>query len=188
MNIWAGRNSGELDSVFGRLRGPSEVNEWENGRAPHSLVVLDAAVSSALLEYRRVCQASLLIRAAQAFAFIWAMDVQGHIVIACEELSDEALEYDGEVPHQGYPRRRGIGSHPVEKKKLGHPTLVSCGQARVAGELYLDIDEGNLFWFVNCSSGRYCRQVAPSTSQQSAVHQLFMELLDNDVRWDNVDG
>lgn len=180
---------GSLDLRYGGPRGPHEINDWEQGREPLSLATLNGELGQTLLSYRTICQAPLLRKAAQCFTLIWAMDESGEIRIAYEELTTEALEHEGTIASfKGYPRRRGATTHPVEFKKLGHPTLLKSGDARVAGELFLDFVDGSLFWFVNCSSGRYCRKIAPSKAQQKAVHELFMDLIDNEVRYDDVDG
>jgi hypothetical protein len=72
------------------------------------------------------------------------------IWIAVEEL---ALA-DG-IKRRGVPKRRN-GQHPASEKKLGHPTLVDGGKARIAGELAIEEISGRFAWVVNCSSGRYC--------------------------------
>ncbi|WP_370301650.1 hypothetical protein [Pseudooceanicola sp.] len=86
----------------------------------------------------------------------------------------------------GYPRRRNFPVHPAEEKKLGHPTLLAGNMARVAGELFLDEDENELFWFMNVSSGRYCRFDPPTAAQVRKALGLFQELIDEEVRLDDI--
>lgn len=98
------------------------------------------------------------------------MDHLGDIYIAVEEIALQSL---AEL-HVGYPRLRGY-EHPSEHKKLGHPTLLGGGEARIAGELALDEMKGKLHWFLNAHSGRYCRQLPPSKSQLASVAASFKQ-------------
>lgn len=177
-----------VDNQYGYLKAPTEINWWEKDRSPLSLGTLSKDLGSLLRAYRGNCQHILLRQTAQCFTIIWAMDESGDVKIAFEELTTEALAHGGTLAtNAGYPRRRGATYHPVEEKKLGHPTLLGGGKARVAGELILDIVDDKLFWYVNCSSGRYCRTSPPSSAQKKAVHDLFIQLMDDEVLWDDVD-
>ena len=72
---------------------------------------------------------------------------------------------------------------------MGHPTLVACGEARAAGELYLDEGDENdseRVWRVNVGSGRYCRESPPTDAQCEAIHQHFRMLVGESVLWDEL--
>ncbi|PWE31159.1 hypothetical protein DDZ14_14140 [Maritimibacter sp. 55A14] len=110
------------------------------------------------------------------------MDGNGDIYIAVEELAETI---DG-MTVEGYPRRRNFPVHPAEEKKLGHPTLLMGGPARTAGELFLDEVDGELLWFVNVSSGRYCRITPPTDAQAGKVLERFKGLIDESVQLDDI--
>ncbi|MBF0588173.1 MAG: hypothetical protein HQL53_03505 [Magnetococcales bacterium] len=87
--------------------------------------------------------------------YIWAIDANGRLVVGKElPLLDE----------KGNPRMDGKDS-----EKLGHPSLVSAGEARIAGEIRYDKDDGTdnkdatLRWRINNRSGRYTKWTKPRT-------------------------
>ncbi|APH72609.1 hypothetical protein BSQ44_15520 [Aquibium oceanicum] len=117
------------------------------------------------------CVQNILLRfAATTQNYLWAMNADGKILIAVEEIA----EFDGIPNTRGYPRRRGH-RHPSEDQKLGHPTLVQGGEVRIAGELALDEYGDGVRWVLNANSGRYCRQKPPRKEQVDAVVELFRE-------------
>lgn len=156
-----------LDDLYGVLRSPLYLRPWED-RPPVSLSVLDAELASALSSLRTLCEHSLLKMVAQSTNYLWAMDQQGDIWIAVEELAVRSSETDT----SGLPMLRRI-LHPSDTKKLGHPTLVHFGEARIAGELAMDVGDHGLRWILNAQSGRYCRENPPSQAQMDNVGKLF---------------
>lgn len=156
-----------LDQRYGPVRLPEKVDEWERDRKPASLSDLRAAARS-LLDIENLANSFLMRQSLRAQNFLWVMDADGFVLIAVEEL---AITYP-DVPYSGYPRRRGY-RHPHEEKKLGHPTLVAGGPARIAGELALDTDGAGLRWILNANSGRYCRQMPPDSAHLACVAALF---------------
>ncbi|MBY3514194.1 hypothetical protein HFN76_18450 [Rhizobium laguerreae] len=164
--------SEDLNKSYGIPRLPDKVDEWERKRAPASLSDLDGNLAKTLTELALLAQTDLMKSALRAKNYIWAMDETGRIVLAVEELALTAPE----APYTGYPRRRGY-RHPSEEKKLGHPTLLGEGHARIAGELAFDEDEEEvLHWVLNANSGRYCKQNPPSKAQVDQVAERFREL------------
>ncbi|RWC31486.1 hypothetical protein [Mesorhizobium sp.] len=157
-----------LDTEFGELRGPERIMKWEEDRTPNSLCTLDAELLATLSSLRDCAQSSLLKSAAQTQNYLWVMDASGSIKIAIEEIA----VLDGKPDTRGFPRRRGY-KHPSEDKKLGHPTLLAGGKARIAGELALDLNDDKLLWVLNANSGRYCKQKPPSKSQVDAAANLI---------------
>lgn len=164
--------SDDLDVQFGIPRLPEKVDDWEEDRRPESLSVLDEKLAETLRELDKLAQTKLMRYAMRAKSYIWAMDEKGKIVIAVEELAMKKPD----TIYPGYPRRRGL-KHPAEDKKLGHPTLIAAGHARIAGELAFDEDENDaLRWVLNANSGRYCRQKPPKKDQIDRVADRFREL------------
>lgn len=153
---------------FGSLRLPEKVDEWEKDRTPESLTTFDSELADKLVALEELTKCKLFRASARAQNFIWAMDDAGEIKIAVEEL---ALTMP-EASFPGYPRRRGY-RHPSEDKKLGHPTLLNGGHARIAGELAFDEDGPILVWVLNANSGRYCRQKPPTLAQLESIADLF---------------
>jgi hypothetical protein len=174
--------------TYGNLREASSIREWEEGVAPASKSTLTASLGGALKQYREICQTDLFRSAAQCFQFIWVMNEKCELLISYEEIvtGDWSQSEKGNGLKNGHPRRRGFPSHPADEKKLGHPTLLGGGKARMAGELFLDVDNGKLQWYVSCGSGRYCRETPPTSDQQHNVHSLFMSLIDDQVRFDAI--
>ncbi|UXS39809.1 hypothetical protein FY150_08865 [Agrobacterium tumefaciens] len=158
-----------MDEDFGSIRAPEKVDEWEKGRKPESISKLDEMLGAKLAELEKLAQYQLFKFSARAKNYIWAMNETGEIIIAVEELALEKPE----ASYSGYPRRRGY-RHPSEEKKLGHPTLLNGGKARIAGELAFDEDDDNgLVWILNANSGRYCKQKPPTPGQLNKVAEIF---------------
>lgn len=163
----------DLDTDYGVPRSPKRVDDWEEDQVPMSRCVFGDEVAEALRDLERAVQGELLKPAAQSKNFIWAMNGNGDVVIAVEEIAPTA--YDGRSVPRGYPRRKGL-EHPVEKRKLGHPTLLDGGEARIAGELAFDLDPSGtkLVWMLNANSGRYCAEKPPTAVQIDNIARLFV--------------
>jgi len=172
----------ELSEKYGNPRWPSKVHGWEAGRAPRSLSRLDEATGEALVRFKSANQDSLFKFAAKCVTYLWVMDVDGVVHISVEEL---ALMPDG-TDVTGYPRRRDFPVHPVEEKKLGHPTLVNGERARMGGELFLDNTCSELCWYINVNSGRYCKDAPPSETQVQNILTLFREAVETSVEFDDI--
>lgn len=159
----------DLDSLFGKPRGPEKVDPWERGRKPASLCSLQEA-APVLRTLADISTSALCAAALRAKNFLWIMDQSGEILVAVEEL---APHIEG-TPYVGFPRRRAF-THPAEERKLGHPTLINGGQARIAGELSFDVtgDGSSLQLVLNANSGRYCRQKPPTPEQLARVREAF---------------
>lgn len=171
-----------MDDEYGELRPPEKVDRWEKNKRPASLCTLDQNLAQKLTALEALVQDRLFRSSARAKNYLWAMDADGSIRIAVEELAIRQPR----ASYAGYPRRRGY-SHPSEEKKLGHPTLLNSGSARIAGELAFDenLETGKLQWILNANSGRYCKQKPPTEIQIDKVAQLFRNLgVDVEVDYD----
>jgi hypothetical protein len=173
----------DLDSHFGAAKQPSRIDSWEMDAKPKSLSELDNRTSKALKGYGEIARLDLLKFDAMAKRFIWAIDRDGGVKIAVEELA--ALPDGGDSV--GHPRRRHFPIHPAQERKLGHPCLVDGGVARIAGELFLDVNEGGkLGWYVNVKSGRYCREERPTSAHEGNVLGLFREMIGSNIQFDGL--
>lgn len=163
----------DLDTDYGVPRSPKRVDDWEENQVPLSRCIFDARVAEVLRDLERAVQGDLLRPAAQSKNFIWAMNEGGDVVIAVEEIASSA--YEGRSVAKGYPRRKGL-EHPVEQRKLGHPTLLDGRNARIAGELTFDMDSSGtkLVWMLNANSGRYCAEIPPTSVQIENIARLFV--------------
>lgn len=174
----------ELDKMYGQCREPSKVDTWENGRSPLSLCEFVPEIGATLISLKACCQSPLLKFSSRGVTYLWAMAQDGSIKIAVEELAEMP---DG-TEVTGYPRRRNFPRHPSEEKKLGHPCLLAAKSARIAGELFLDEKSGVLCWYVNVSSGRYCRFVRPNEEQVANILAKFRQIVDPTLLLDDLKG
>jgi hypothetical protein len=164
----------KLDSDFGIPRSPGgalPIANWErkNGVTvrPLSVTTFDARTGQHLVALQTIANTTFFGTAIASINYLWAIAVDGSLVVAVEELAVEDA-----VSAAGLPRRRS-GQHPAETKKLGHPTLVNCGQARIAGELALDNTASGFAWVLNANSGRYCSVITPKRSHLLNVQQML---------------
>lgn len=157
----------EADEQFGICRHPSYIDHWEKYK-PASLMMLDIQSASALVTYGELAKSPLFSHSAKSKTFIWALSQSCEVWLAIEEIAPVG-PFKG---FSGYPRRRKLTVR-AEKKKLGHPTLVPSDGVRMAGELFLDIGSKGPQWFINASSGRYCRDHPPTQQQTEYAAGLF---------------
>lgn len=106
------------------------------------------------------------------------MNPDGTVTVAAEEVASINSK---SVP-PGYPVRRGLGYGITSEQKLGHPCLVD-GEARAAGELYIDESEDERVWMLNFKSGRFHsgENAPPTRPQAENIGQLIANLLNCDV-------
>lgn len=173
--------------MYGALRDPSSVAPWETKRSPRSLCELGKnSIEPArfLGSFLDACNNSLFEANGRCITLIWAMRKTGDVKLAIEEIAE--LPDGNEL--SGHPRRRNYPRHPAEEKKLGHPCLLLGEAARIAGELFLDRDEsGDLKWYVNTNSGRFCRESPPTKTQERNVVELFKSFTGLDVVLDDIE-
>ncbi|MGL4489779.1 MAG: hypothetical protein ACRCU5_10090 [Rhizobiaceae bacterium] len=170
-------HAGCSDESFGRVRDARKrengqcFQEWEIGLVPISLFELNKETAEQLVNAVELAKQAPFGIALTTIGYIWVLDQECKVWIAVEEL---ALA-DG-VQRRGIPKRRN-GQHPASEKKLGHPTLVKGGPARIAGELSIEEISGKFRWVLNCSSGRYCydEPLRPTVAHLNSVVSLFRD-------------
>jgi len=163
-----------LDDMFGppvppRPFGPESkgYRDWEKCNRPMSLSRLTAETAISLKTIMddvgtgwmigRVLTNDILI--------IWIVDLSGIIWFAVEECVIDGQHYS--VPkHQTLPLTSGA-------EKLGHPSLVDCGNARIAGEIRYDPDPSVASWVINNKSGRYGTHPSRTCAQLVRVAAEF---------------
>jgi hypothetical protein len=139
-----------LDDQFGQIISPQNgLKSWERSE---QLLCYELNQSSAKQLSNLLATATdggMLLSIATAVTIIWIVTSDGSVIFALEETVVE-----GGTSRR--PRMRGIPLNG-SVKPLGHPLLVGGASARIAGELYLDVDESgqSLHWVLNNRSGRY---------------------------------
>lgn len=144
-----------LDTDFGPLLPPQKRDPslpawkpWET-TAPASKTVLDATSAPQLAQFTMAVMENWALGQAcvRDLLILWVIDEEGRFTYAWEELVVEGKP-------QQVPRHNRLElTHRCDK--LGHPSLVGCGEARIAGELYLDETGSSVAWVLNNKSGRY---------------------------------
>lgn len=174
-----------LDVMYGSPKNPAKIYDWEKSKRPKSADLLEDKTAASLNVHASNSDCVSLKHCSRTVTFIWAMDLQGAVHLAIEELA----ELPGGMESRGHPRRRDYPVHPATDKKLGHPTVLPLEdkRARIAGELFLDFDDTNkLIWFVNDNSGRYCKNDVPTAMQKQNVLELFKTFLGEQIRFDEL--
>jgi hypothetical protein len=111
------------------------------------------------------------------FAILWVVNDEGEVLIALEE--GILAEQDGGPISFPLPKNLAsayskLGQAPVYSK-LGHPALVGCQPARIAGEIICDLDENPSLWYINNRSGRYGVNVGRTPQQLANVAAVFAQ-------------
>jgi hypothetical protein len=149
-----------LDVLFGNLRRPKSdparpegFDIWEK-MTPATFQILQSKNGDVVLKnWLQVEPHTTIVRSVVCqIAILWAVTETGMIVYALEEAIDPK---SFNLPTVVAPFLRT----PVKQKtreRLGHPSLVDCGPARISGEIiYEKNTDGNFGWQLNNSSGRY---------------------------------
>ena len=164
----------KLDDVYGMLRQADETEEWEVGMVPASLCELTPSVGQAMKEVLLLAANLPFAHVLRSINFIWAVDDVGKMHVSVEEV---AL-IDGATVMPGLPVRRGVDARVSKDQKLGHPCVAPTGNARIAGEIYIDEstdEEGLLAWTLNVRSGRFHRtkERRPNLNQIKNAAKMF---------------
>lgn len=142
--------NGDLDEQFGPPLEPEGIRPIERGLEPSNLVEFDDAVARALKGLLDVAnQTPLVNNILESMTFLWGVSVEGRLMVCVEEMCWATN------PDTRFPRLRGMPLDATPFAALGHPLLFEGGQARIAGELFLDESLGGLDWTITNKSGRY---------------------------------
>lgn len=164
----------DFDSLYGKAMPPVSVGlsgaavyAWETDNLPKSLTVLTEKNANFFKQLLDSVVNGFRINetAYRGVRILWLVKEDGAIVFAIEELVNEQLQASG------IPSHLLIRADPAYGKKLGHPSLVHGGSARIAGEIYYSSER--LKWFINGSSGRYSLTQGRSEENLSNVAELF---------------
>ena len=167
-----------LDDLFGAALTAARqgVVGLENRCKPKSLRRLDKNTVRFLEIYTRSIAERVKygdVIAADVY-LLWLVDEAGKIWLAFEEAFDENDEMFRFVLN----RETLSGSmHDLPKPlaKLGHPSLVGGGKARIGGELIFDPDATPPIWYLNNKSGRYGLRADRTVAHLRNVQKLFRE-------------
>lgn len=148
-----------LDALYGELRrprpgpGPTKrplgYDDWEKRYPPASLIKLTQSTADSLkLLLQQISNGCPIGRTlVNDIILIWLVDATGNIFVSIEELVLQT------VP-QTVPKFQSV---PLTKDcdKLGHPSLILAGDARIAGEIRYLADRSPAIWIINNASWRY---------------------------------
>ncbi|MEO5330826.1 MAG: hypothetical protein H7839_02275 [Magnetococcus sp. YQC-5] len=163
-----------LDEKFGILIDPQPLPErhrafqtWERDFAPNSLSKLDNATADSLMWAMHEISSGWKLGKVLIYdtKIIWIIDRSGNLWFAIEE-----LVLNGKPT--GYPKHTKL-LITVSQSKLGHPALINCAQARIAGEIYFDTNSDPPIWKINNLSGRYGRHNSRTPVHLDNVVTLF---------------
>jgi hypothetical protein len=163
-----------LDAKFGVLlspqragAAPSNVYQWERDFAPASLALLDtdpaASLKKLMLDISNGWKLGKVI--VHDLLIIWLVDAVGGIWFALEELVCDGIGTER-------PRHQTLGITSTQAK-LGHPALINCSAARIAGEIYFDYGASDPSWIINNKSGRYGRDTSRTKAHLESVVLVF---------------
>lgn len=142
----------DLDDLYGILVEPNHCTDEERMMVPSSYTALSEATAPALkLMMEAATKGSEIVRGVFSQAMIlWVIDEQGTIRLGLEEV------FSSSTKQLLRPRLKKQSLAPGEVR-IGHPSLVRGGPARIGGELLFDrgstvFPEG---WYLTNGSGRF---------------------------------
>ena len=158
-----------LDELYGRAILPEPDDRRPKGYGAHevlpprSLSILSAETAEHLKGFMRSVEAAWAM--GNLFmartTVLWLVDNDGEIRFAIEEyVHNGKIDQVSEAWYQDIPYHRITDDYEFllpTNTKLGHPSLVSCQEARIAGEIGFYSLEGadQKTWNLNAHSGRY---------------------------------
>lgn len=159
--------------MFGTLILPQRpdqrlaVEQWERDFAPDSLSRLDDDSARSLKQTMEEISSGWTLGRVLTYdiIIIWVVDRRGDIWFAIEELVLNDMP-TGRPKHQTLEL---TSTFP----KLGHPALVNCARARVAGEIYFDTGDDPPVWKISNNSGRYGRLPSRTRAHLNNVADHF---------------
>lgn len=174
--IIVGDMTSQLDAQFGRCVEPARLNAAEATRLPSTLFLLSnetASYLSRLIEMSRD-RSRFSHFPFDDFAILWVVNEKGEILVALEEAVVDGSSKIFPLPKNLASAYSELGRIPVYSK-LGHPALVGCQAARIAGEIICDLYEDPSVWYLNNRSGRYGVNVGRTPQQLANVAAEFAQ-------------
>jgi hypothetical protein len=143
------------------------VQQWERDFAPDSLTKLDSVSGESLKQIMREISSDWKLGKVLTYdtIIIWLVDKIGDVWFALEELVFNDMP-TGRPKHQSLPLTTNL-------PKLGHPALINCARARIAGEIYYDTGAVLPLWRINNQSRRYGRHSSRIPLHLSNVSDQF---------------
>jgi hypothetical protein len=177
----------ELDTIFGEPRPPNQpaprASEWNADQlrtyVPMSLVTLDEENGKNVAKLFLAAKHGPNDQVLKGLAVIWLIDEAGNIRLALEEISEaDSFWYEAENKGTPAPTWFPEAEELPPVRKLGHPTLIDHGSARIGGEIEpnfaSDRAEVDFDAFVNNKSRRYGNE--RSLKQYAEVARLFHQV------------
>lgn len=189
-----------LDQLYGIVLGPAPSKDrpdgywkWELDLRPISYSVLDKKSAVPLQAFMTQVSenwtiGNILVRRA---IILYLVDEIGLVRFAIEEAVEE--DPSGKSVGRDY-RRLDIPFFSKllrTDKKLGHPVLVGCGGARIAGQIMFQPadDPGKTpYWTIDAWSGRYGRMVVAGRREPRHVEHVIAEFQRYDIELQNAFG
>ena len=134
-------------------RDPNDLgyDDWEKHNTPHSIVVLDQNSAPPLKQFMEQIEGGWPVGRTliNDVIFIWLVDETGRIFVALEELVVNTLPVN-------VPKFQTLNVL-TSRDKLGHPSLILCDRARIAGEIRFlhGTSTRESLWVINNASWRY---------------------------------
>jgi hypothetical protein len=175
----------ELDQLYGIVvrparkdKRPNGYDDWELDTRPASFSILDATSAVPLRAF--------MTHVAENWAFgsvfvkraviLYLVDESGLLRYSIEEaVDDNAPGRDSGRPYKRLeiPYLKGFLR---TDKKLGHPALVDCGGARIAGQIMFQPEDETgraAHWTIDARSGRYGRTVNSARRESRHVDNVI---------------
>ena len=160
----------DLSGRFGAAVPPAYFDNIEKFKTPDSKQLLDSRTAELLKGYLECVEQGLLVPRVihQTAIILWLIDEEGNCWFCIEEM------YKADAQNTVFPRLNEI-EYPSGYEKLGHPSLISAGKARIGGEILLtQHDDGEThYWTISNKSGRYGIREDISSDNLQNVTDLF---------------
>jgi hypothetical protein len=150
MRVKRNMNKKNLDVQFGQALPPSRKPDYhEQNFTPKSKEKLDINSGEKLRNFMNEVKDGLKFPKITFWTvkILWIMDEKGEIYFSIEEVIDDRGRLFFPLPDSL--------KIPEGKMKLGHPSLVECRAARIAGEINFDYEANTPGWTISNKSGRY---------------------------------
>lgn len=159
-----------LDEKFGVCIPPGKVRDIESKFKPVSYINFNNGGSNILKGLFDKTQSGCYISYClySEFTILWLINQEGELIVSIEEV---VADEDGA---ERYPLPRRVPyDNPIRHRRLGHPSLVGGGVARIAGELSYEPETET--WYLTNRSGRFGANVGRSPDQLEEVAKRFRD-------------